>query len=160
MHHNRQLAKDSLPFGNTVVRQFAIVLAALVMASVLVTGCKPGPPSATPPTGLNSEFQLKMGQRAQVAEGLAITFKEVTEDSRCPVDVECIWAGQAVVVIEVINDGVSLGDSALTLGTPDSQAARIDIPGYRIEALDLAPEPRSEGIEPSEYAVTLLVSAE
>jgi hypothetical protein len=34
-------------------------------------------------------------------KGFYIRLKEVVEDSRCPQDVTCIWAGQAVVIVEV-----------------------------------------------------------
>jgi hypothetical protein len=34
-------------------------------------------------------------------ENTTITFKRVIEDSRCPKDVDCIWAGQAKVLIVI-----------------------------------------------------------
>jgi hypothetical protein len=164
------LVKDSISIKVAPMLRLAIMLAVLVTFSVLVTGCdpesepasEPEPESlpAPPSAALNTEFQLKILQTAQVADGLAITFKRVDEDSRCPTDVQCVWAGQAIIVIEVVKDGENLGDSNLTLGTPDSEASRVNIPGYRIEALDLSPEPHSEGIAPSEYVVTLIVFSE
>lgn len=40
-------------------------------------------------------------------EDAAISFKKVIEDSRCPKDVDCIWAGQARVLIAVKTNGIS-----------------------------------------------------
>lgn len=36
--------------------------------------------------------------------GTMITFLEVLEDSRCPEDVVCVWAGQARVKLKVLTD--------------------------------------------------------
>ncbi len=48
------------------------------------------------PPKLGEEFELAVHQTAQITdENISITFQEVLEDSRCPVDVTCIWAGLA-----------------------------------------------------------------
>lgn len=40
-----------------------------------------------------------------VLKGVSIKFLEVTEDSRCPKDVTCVWAGRAIVKVEVSANG-------------------------------------------------------
>lgn len=40
-----------------------------------------------------------------VLKGVSIKFLEVLEDSRCPTGVTCIWAGRAIVKIEVSSNG-------------------------------------------------------
>ena len=40
-----------------------------------------------------------------VVQGIAITFLEVIEDSRCPKDVTCFWEGRARVLVEVSEGG-------------------------------------------------------
>lgn len=51
---------------------------------------------------LDQEFQLSVRQVALIeSESLSITFLDVLEDSRCPSDVVCIWAGNAEVELEV-----------------------------------------------------------
>lgn len=35
-----------------------------------------------------------------------IKFKKVISDSRCPKDVQCVWAGEAKVLVEVYKNGV------------------------------------------------------
>lgn len=37
--------------------------------------------------------------------GVSIKFLEVVEDSRCPKDVTCIWAGRAIVKVEITANG-------------------------------------------------------
>lgn len=38
-------------------------------------------------------------------KGVTIKFLEVLEDSRCPKGVNCIWAGRAIVKVQVTNNG-------------------------------------------------------
>eukprot|EP00657_Telonema_sp_P-1_P004455 TRINITY_DN20311_c0_g1_i1.p1 TRINITY_DN20311_c0_g1~~TRINITY_DN20311_c0_g1_i1.p1 ORF type:complete len:118 (-),score=31.44 TRINITY_DN20311_c0_g1_i1:150-503(-) len=48
-------------------------------------------------------------------DGIKIKFAEVLEDSRCPTNVNCIWAGRAKVKVEVTSNAVSY--THLTLPT-------------------------------------------
>ena len=51
---------------------------------------------------MNEEFALAPGQTATVSgTSVRLTFERVSEDSRCPTDVTCIWEGDAVVVLKV-----------------------------------------------------------
>lgn len=48
-------------------------------------------------------FTLGVGkQKTAKKSRLKIKFLEVTEDSRCPTGVDCIWAGNAKVKVQVI----------------------------------------------------------
>src|SRR5688572_21066014 len=56
----------------------------------------------SPAPALNEEFTLSPGQTTSVeGTNVRLTFERVSEDSRCPVDVTCIWEGDAVVVLKV-----------------------------------------------------------
>lgn len=104
---------------------------------------------------LDQPFTLFVRERAQLGD-LQIRFIGVPEDSRCPLDVECVWAGNAKIVL-----GVSLKDSDETVitinSTVDPQEALYA--GYRIRFVSLKPERFSERlINPAEYRVTLIVS--
>ena len=51
---------------------------------------------------VNEEFFIEPGHRAEIREsGLAITFNKVVEDSRCPIGVECVWAGNGKVEVTI-----------------------------------------------------------
>jgi hypothetical protein len=57
---------------------------------------------------LNEELCLSIGQHASVTgEDLVVSFEEVTEDSRCPSDVTCVWAGRVSCVVELTHAGSS-----------------------------------------------------
>ena len=76
------------------------------------------------------------------SDGLALTFLEVSEDSRCPSDVVCVWAGRATLSINLQRDGRSLGDFSLTLGEGGA-ASVVKREGYRIGLTALEPYPIS-----------------
>ena len=70
----------------------------------LLTGCSGGD---TVKASLGEEFTLAIGQTASISgENLTIKFLDVTEDSRCPEDVTCVWAGRVICDIEITKDGV------------------------------------------------------
>src|SRR5688572_17802101 len=91
-----------------------------------LVGCQPspptGPPTPNPPmpsssgVALGEEFTLYAGEFARIkGEDIAIHFEEVTEDSRCPITAECVWAGQAVVAISVTEGDAHFGEVNLTI---------------------------------------------
>ena len=80
-------------------------------ASAPVAGTKskpaPGPPPAAPsPDGL---VVLAAGQSAEIAPSTTLRFDRIVNDSRCPADAQCIWAGEVRI--------------ALTLTTPAGATA-------------------------------------
>jgi len=57
---------------------------------------------------LNEEFSLSIGQHASIlGEDLTVTFEEVAEDSRCPSNVTCVWAGRVSCIVTVVHEGSS-----------------------------------------------------
>lgn len=116
--------------------------------------------STRPAAQLNQQFQLKIQQVAAIeADYLKIQFLDVSDDSRCPVDVQCFWAGQATVVIGIVKDGNNLGNVNLVLGAASQEQATAHFDDYTISLLELTPYPqRNQQIELSDYTATLLVS--
>lgn len=59
---------------------------------------------------------VALGQAVQVG-ALVVTPQEVVEDSRCPINARCIWAGRLIVKTRI--DGQGWRETAdLTLGEP------------------------------------------
>lgn len=86
---------------------------------------------------------------------LTIRFVELVEDSRCPVDVQCIWAGNARIKIKVSKNGRS---HELTLDTNGPNQV-VNAEGYSIKFLGLTPEPRSNiRINRNGYVASLQVA--
>lgn len=51
-------------------------------------------------------FELGIGEHQQI-NAVEVTFLEVVEDSRCPKDVDCIWAGQAKIKVRIEEKGLN-----------------------------------------------------
>lgn len=110
------------------------LLAAL--APAFLAGCMVVPaPDTTPPAPAGSAVAL--GQKVRVGD-VTVTPVAVVEDSRCPVNARCVWAGRLVVRTQVDGDGwrdtadIRLGETwgthdkliALVSGEPGTTAER------------------------------------
>ncbi len=75
-----------------------------------------------------------------------VTFKGISEDSRCPAGVNCIWAGAALAQIEVM--GTYSRPVTLSLASTDYPARNYnqstEYNGYTITLQDVTPYPKSE----------------
>ena len=101
-------------------------------------------------------FQLKPGQTARVgSEGLLVGFRGIASDSRCAVDVQCVWAGDAEARIPVTVGSAEWTSLALhTTLEPHSATFR----NYKITLVELKPAPRSTSrIDSNSYVATLRV---
>ena len=88
---------------------------------------------------LGQVFQVSIGQTALLsADGLSVTFKNVLEDSRCPVDVVCVWAGNAKVTLDVKQTGTATQTVTLN-STLDPREVTYE--GFRVRFEDLTPQP-------------------
>ena len=69
---------------------------------------------------MGEEFSLSIGETASIkGEQLQIRFLEISEDSRCPRNVTCIWEGRAVAVIEVFQGDTSQQITLIEQGLSD-----------------------------------------
>ena len=102
---------------------------------------------------IDQEFSLGLGQIASIeGEKLVIKFKAVLEDSRCPVNVVCVWAGNGKVELEIIDfDGQN---KAVILNT-EKEPKATQLKRHKLTLISLNP-PRIDGvsISPGDYSVT------
>jgi hypothetical protein len=104
------------------------------------------------------DFDVALGQEARVrGTSISIRFVEVSNESRCPSDVQCVWAGNAVVKLSLAASGAaSSGASLNTTLEPRS----VVFAGYRVTLTSLRPYPRSGTTIPqAAYVATLEVRA-
>lgn len=75
-----------------------------------------------------------------------VTFNTISEDSRCPEEVNCIWAGVAVANITVM--GLATRPVTLSLATLDNTgrnyAKSAEFNGYTISLTDVTPFPTAQ----------------
>lgn len=115
---------------------------------------------------LGEAFDLKVGETVTVkSDGLIVKLVEISEDSRCPEDVTCVWEGRALVSVIVSSPGDVLGfgnvDLTLEAGAIDAQKNRVvgDNASYMLTLLGLAPHPISTvKLTDQDYLATLEVA--
>jgi hypothetical protein len=121
-----------------------------MLAVLAMTAC-----SNDPTAPLNRAFTLDVGQTVSVDDAeLSIKFVRVTEDSRCPANVQCIWAGNGQIEIEARDDGQP---NKLSLNTMEG-VKEVVVGLYRIQLLALDPSPAAgQNIPTGSYRATLQV---
>ena len=98
--------------------------------------------------------QINTQKRAPKSR-LTIRFLELIEDSRCPVDTNCVWAGNATIKVRVSRNG---RNRDLTLET-NGQNNSVKAHGYSIKFVALTPVPRSNiRINRNGYVATLAIT--
>ena len=90
---------------------------------------------------------LKEGENKFLKEyEMNVTFKKMTEDSRCPKDVNCIWAGVATAEVEVM--GLYTRPVTLKLSTmSDAKKGYTksqEFNGYTITLVEVSPQTTAE----------------
>jgi len=86
---------------------------------------------------LGQEFSLRIGESASIrGEELQVKFSEVTEDSRCPTGVVCIWEGRVSCLVEITYreslHQVELTEPGLTSWPPENTFKEYKI-AYHVE---------------------------
>jgi hypothetical protein len=106
---------------------------------------------------LGDAVAVRFSESASFHGGLRVTFTELVGDSRCPINVTCIQAGEAEVRLNVSLSGRT---ETITLSTdaPDESVAAV--PGYRIELVDVTPVADGTQRAPDAYSVTVRVQAQ
>lgn len=99
-------------------------------------------------------FKLGLGKTVTNNE-IKIQFEEVLEDSRCPKDVQCVWAGQAKVKLSVSGPNMPNETLELILGKKDKDVLCI-VDGYVFKVLNLAPYPETSNSEEKKYVLSIL----
>jgi hypothetical protein len=134
---------------------FGIGLSGCLGGNGPIAGAAPTPGSCP---CLDHEFTLQVGSSAVIqSEQLEVRMEGVGPDSRCPVNVTCVWEGDARVTIGLSRQGQATG--RLQLHTSQRFATEGRYLNYRVHLAALMPAPRnSDQIDPGAYTATLVVS--
>jgi hypothetical protein len=109
---------------------------------------------------LGEEFSLSTGETASLNGGqLRVQFLEISEDSRCPRNVQCIWEGRVIAVIEVFKENTSQKIELVEQGLTDTPANK-QFEEYEF-VFKILPYPEVEmQISQDEYRLMLTVNKE
>ena len=111
---------------------------------------------ASPDAVTGKPFELKAGAVATLPDGGRLKFEKVSGDSRCPMDANCVWAGDATVAISVSRSGSAA--EARELHT-QANGSQISYGNYVIKLTALAPYPKSsQQIRAEDYVATIVVN--
>lgn len=122
----------------------------LSFGSLFAMAC--GSPTSSSDKGVEAE--LAPGEARDVG-GLHVAFDRIVGDSRCPVDVACVWQGDGVAQV-ALSQG---GQSPQTFELHTAKAKPVSYAGYDVELVRLRPEAHStEPIAPESYRLTVRVS--
>lgn len=118
-----------------------------------------GPPRQTTAT-LGRPFGLKVGDAATLTDtDLRIEVRGISEDSRCPVNVTCVWVGRAAVAL-VLTRGGQPGEvkTLATIHGPE-KTDRLTYGGYEVRLTAVNPRPASpeQPVRREDYLIELLV---
>ena len=128
----------------------------IATALVVAAGCATVDTAVVAKPG--AEFSLALGKTAALnGTDYRITFNRVTEDSRCRVDVVCVWAGDAKIELTVSRGGGINDARVVSLTPPNSEVTVGDL---KIRFVSLAPAARqSEPPASRAYVARLIVLA-
>jgi hypothetical protein len=98
---------------------------------------------------LGDPFHVQQGESVELTQGVNLKFIEVTNDSRCPADVSCIWQGEAVLEIELLAQGRTARGSISTVKTEST------LLGHQVKLLGLYPSVRESEKRPAEENIAL-----
>lgn len=102
----------------------------------------------------DTEVELAVGETASLPDApLRITLLGVPTDSRCPVDVTCVWEGDVEVRLEVEPDDEPAREIAIH-STLEPREVVVD--GFELSLVEVRPEPLSgSSIPPERYRVRI-----
>ena len=139
-----------------------------VLAVLPIAGCRPAHAEPTE-AGLGRPFVLQGGQQVTIpGEDLRLRFAQVLEDSRCPELVECIWTGQARIVV-IADTGVvgTAGGEPTPVEFNTNPAPGLTMASARVneftimlESLDPYPQTPGDQFALEDYRATLSVRAD
>jgi hypothetical protein len=139
-----------VPAEVKVMRLKQSFLIALVLGFVLV-------PTANAQVRIGEPFELGVGKSVLIVDtGVRVGFDRVTQDSRCPLRVDCIWEGNATGLVWA--ETSPRDRSFFELNTHPDFRSEAPFSGLVVRLLDVSPYPEHPVIiDPNDYVVTMVV---
>lgn len=138
-------------FKSMIIKNYISVLFICLLIFITTSGC-----DDIVSANLNEEFYITQGQKAELKDsGLEITFNRVSEDSRCPRGVECVWEGNGRIKISVYHPAFGTETKELNTTVEPRQAV---VGKFKIGLSELQPYPeKDKEISPENYRIRLIV---
>jgi len=103
----------------------------------------------------SEQITVKTGQQRVTKTGrISIKFLELIEDSRCPADVNCVWAGIAKIKVQLNKNGKT---AIVELNTQNEKSTVFE--GHTVTLKDLLPrQSTTSKYSQSAYSATLTIT--
>lgn len=100
------------------------------------------------------ELELRLDEKVIIgAENKIVEFVDVLEDSRCPANVMCFWAGNGKVLLRFAQDDIQLNTYL--------EPQEAEMGDVNIQLVSLEPYPEYPGrIDKDDYKIRLLITRE
>lgn len=109
-------------------------------------------PVASVPT--SGDLTLHVGQQGEVGD-FSLTLNKIVSDSRCPIDVQCIWAGEVKVEVDLADKSGSETTSISSMGSPHLFGS------HQVSIVAVTPATQSQKtISSADYKITFHVVAD
>jgi hypothetical protein len=108
-----------------------------------------------------ADIQLHVSDSATLDGGaLQVSLIQIDEDSRCPMNVMCVWMGRAVVRLQATVDGVDRGEVTATLypgsAPPQASDRNAVVDRYVVTVTDVQPYPVAGQTQPLDQRIVTL----
>ncbi len=106
----------------------------------------------------DKDFTLSTGEMVQVEGGMGyIKFIKVLQDSRCPVNVTCVWAGNVKIELEIMGSDRKKFSISLNTGIEPNT---VSLQGYVLQLISILPlKVEGVSISPEQYQVKLRITS-
>ncbi len=133
--------------------------------TLVACAAAPGSPERLTRTVRNTEergsalvFSLHPGDEVALSDTDWLRLAQVLEDSRCPVNAQCLWAGRVVLEGSVEEGGKVQNFILGTLAGMQDAPDEVQVGVYRIQIVEVEPYPETiAGIAQADYVISLRV---
>lgn len=111
--------------------------------------------ASTNMANIGDTIHLKLGQTILLSgkQTCELTFTSVLEDSRCPKDAQCIWAGNIGIELTIQQAGETI---VKTLNSHSSVITPVIAFDYSFELIEVSPYPGEQGFDIKNYTARIV----
>jgi hypothetical protein len=149
------------------------LIVSFLLLTLLLASCQPATPPPPLTASVGTEFILAPGQSALIEEAdLTLTLLSVSNDERCPSEIECFASGPVTLTISAQKGSREPTEFILQTFTDykgqspkmefEGIQDRVTFEGYQIKVASVLPYPAKSTTEiaDADYRVSLLVTLE
>lgn len=106
----------------------------------------------------SQSITFRVGQTVKLEDGVKVTLLGITEDSRCPKNTTCFWAGRVVAEFQVQGRDDTVVESLTDNPANDpSLSTSFKAFGHVFTLVDVMPYPDGTPIDQRDYTVEIMV---